>query len=93
MMRCILAVPTVLVALPLLIFSAQNSFAQHPKGIVLCIAGCSKSDKGCQDRCVPSRLKSDAKACIETCRQRAAEPDLIVEMSRCVSACLGTPTQ
>ena len=76
-----------------LTFSAQNSFAQHPKGIVLCIAGCSKSDKGCQDRCVPHGLGKGTKACIETCRQRASEPDLIVKMTGCVGTCVGAPTQ
>jgi hypothetical protein len=55
------------------------------------MAGCSKSDKGCQDRCIPHNLRSGARACIETCRQRAAEPHLVVEMSNCVSACLETP--
>ena len=74
-----------------LILSAQNSFAQHPKGIVHCMAFCSKSDHGCQDRCIPHGLRSDERACIETCRQRATGPHLFVELTRCVSACLGTP--
>ncbi len=73
--------------------SVQNALAQHPKGIVLCLAACSKSDKGCQDRCVPRALRAEARACIETCRQSAAVPDLVAEMTRCVSACGAAPTQ
>ena len=84
--------PVVLGSIVLLILSVQNASAQHPKGIVLCVAACSKSDKACQDRCVPRGQRTEAKACIETCRRRAAETDLIAEMTRCVSACVATPT-
>ena len=84
--------PVVFGSVVLLILSVQNASAQHPKGIVLCVAACSKSDKGCQDRCVPRGLRTEAKVCIETCRRRAAEPDLIAEMTHCVSACVATPT-
>lgn len=68
---------------------AQNAFAQEAKGVVLCLAACSKSDKGCQDRCVPSGVGSKGTACIEKCRRRASEPDLVVKMTKCVNVCLG----
>ncbi len=67
--------------------------AQSPKGMALCLAGCAKSDKGCQDRCVPARdLGTEARACIASCRQRASEPDVVVEMTTCLSACFGGVT-
>ena len=85
--------PVVFGSILLLILSAQTAFAQHPRGIVLCEVACLKFDKACQGRCLPRGLRAEAKACIETCRRRAAEPDLIPEMTRCADACLGTPTQ
>jgi hypothetical protein len=85
--------PVVFGSIMLLLLGAENAFAQHAKGIVLCEAACSKFDKACQGRCLPRGLRAEVKACIETCRQRAAEPDLIPEMTRCVSACLSPPTQ
>ncbi len=89
-MRFMTGTVAVLVAFLLAGAGVQRSYAQDPKGIVLCIAGCSKSDKGCQDQCIPSRgLRSGAKACIETCRRDASEPDLVVGLTRCISLCLG----
>ncbi len=85
--------PVVFGSIVLLILSAQNAFAQHPKGIVHCMAFCSKLDHGCQDRCIPHGLGSVERACIEACRRRAAEPDLLTKMTRCVSGCVTTPTQ
>ncbi len=92
-MRRSVAISAIFGAVASMTMIAQDAFAQHPKGIVICLAACSKSDKGCQDQCLPRGLSSGAKACVETCRQRAAEPDLVVEMTRCVSSCLGAPTQ
>ncbi len=68
---------------------AQNAFAQEAKGVVLCLAACSKSDKGCQDRCVPVGVGSKGSACIEKCRRRASEPDLVAKLTQCVNLCLG----
>jgi hypothetical protein len=67
-----------------------SASAQNPKGIVVCLASCAKSDKGCQDQCVPSQeVRAEARACIAACRQSASDPDLVVEMTGCVAACLG----
>ena len=66
-----------------------SASAQKAKGVVLCLAACSKSDKGCQDRCVPAGVGSKGSACIEKCRRRASEPDLVAKMTRCVNVCLG----
>lgn len=92
-MRRSVFAPAIFGAVALATFTAQSAFAQDPKGIVICLAACAKSDKGCQDQCLPRGLSTGAKACVETCRQRATEPDLVVEMTRCVSSCLKAPTQ
>jgi hypothetical protein len=39
--------PVVFGSIILLLLGAENAFAQHPKGIVLCEAACSKFDKAC----------------------------------------------
>src|SRR5271166_2205861 len=81
-----------LFAIVFMLFLATNidaAFAQKPGGIALCLAACAKSDKGCQDQCVPSstaRIRS--RACVEECRQQAADPDLLVKMSACIGVCL-----
>ncbi len=67
-----------------------DAVAQHAGGIAVCLAACTKSDKPCQDRCVPARsLQDAAKACIANCRNQVTGPDFIVEMTRCISSCLG----
>jgi hypothetical protein len=67
-----------------------NAVAQHAGGIAICLAGCAKSDKACQDRCVPSQsLQDAAKACIADCRQKVGGPDFMVEMRQCLAGCLG----
>ncbi len=64
--------------------------AQHAGGITVCLAACAKSDKPCQDRCVPTRSIGDAaKSCIAGCRNQIAGSDFIVEMRRCIGGCLG----
>jgi hypothetical protein len=73
----------------LVVAGVQNAAAQEAKGVVLCLAACSKSDKACQDRCVPASVGSKGTACIEKCRRRASEPDLVAKMTRCVNVCLG----
>ncbi|MGB7918069.1 MAG: hypothetical protein WCF79_22705, partial [Rhodomicrobium sp.] len=64
----------------LVVAGVQNAAAQEAKGVVLCLAACSKSDKACQDRCVPASVGSKGTACIEKCRRRASEPDLVAKM-------------
>ena len=89
-MRNFIAAIAALGGLLLNVSTGDIAFAQDPKGIVVCLAACTTADKGCQDRCLPSRgMRSETKSCIEMCRQRASEPDLVVGMTRCVNRCLG----
>ncbi len=89
-MRNVLAATVIVLAATLPGAGLQSALAESPKGMVLCLAACAKSDKGCQDRCAPSAtVSTEAKACVSTCRQRASDPDLVVELTRCVSTCLG----
>jgi hypothetical protein len=83
------AIAAVLVINLLVAAGVQSASAQEAKGVVLCLAACSKSDKGCHDRCVPAGVGSKGSACIEKCRRRASEPDLVAKMTRCVNVCLG----
>ncbi len=91
-MQYLRAIAAVLVVQLLLIAGVQNASAEEAKGVVLCLAACSKSDKACQDRCVPANLGTNGPACIEKCRRRASEPDLVSKMTRCVNRCLGAVT-
>ncbi len=76
--------------LTLLVSDIDHVSAQHAGGIAVCLAACAKSDKPCQDRCVPMRSIGDpAKSCIADCRNQIAGPDFIVEMRRCIGGCLG----
>ena len=71
-----------------------NAVAQHAGGIALCLAACAKSDKACQDRCVPARSLQDAvKACIADCRNQVTGPDFMLEMRRCIGGCLGETSE
>ncbi len=88
-MKYFRAIAAVLVSQLLVVADVQSASAQEAKGVVLCLAACSKSDKGCQDRCVPAGVGSTGTACIEKCRRRASEPDLVSKMTRCVNLCLG----
>jgi hypothetical protein len=89
-MRRYLIVITAIGISSLIITTGETAFAQDAGGIVLCIAACSKADKGCQDRCLPARgMRGETKSCIEGCRQRASEPDLVVGLTKCVNRCLG----
>ena len=68
----------------------QGAIAQHAGGIAICLAACAKSDKPCQDRCIPSRsLQDTAKACIADCRDKVVGRDFMVEMRQCIAGCLG----
>lgn len=49
---------------------AQNASAQEAKGVVLCLAACSKSDNGCQDRCVPSGVGTGSRRQNDEVRER-----------------------
>jgi hypothetical protein len=70
-------------------FSMGPIWAQDAGGISQCLAGCAKSDKPCQDHCVPaSAMNVPARACVETCRFTAAEPDLLVRLKACIGTCL-----
>jgi hypothetical protein len=82
-------IAAVLVIHSLLAAGVQSASAQEARGVVLCLATCSKSDKACQDRCVPASVGSKGTACIEKCRRRASEPDLVIKITRCVNVCLG----
>ena len=89
-MRRFLAIVAAFGISSLIACTGDVAFAQDPRGIVVCLVGCSKADKGCQDRCLPSRgMRWETKSCIETCRERASEPDLVVGMTECVNRCLG----
>jgi hypothetical protein len=83
------AIAAVLLIHSLLVAGVQSASAQEAKGVVLCLAACSKSDKACQDRCIPAGVGNKGTACIEKCRRRASEPDLVAGMTRCVNVCLG----
>jgi hypothetical protein len=70
--------------------STQGAIAQHAGGIAICLAACAKSDKPCQDRCIPGRsLQDTAKACIADCRDKVVGRDFMVEMRQCIAGCLG----
>jgi hypothetical protein len=70
--------------------SAGQAIAQHAGGITVCIAGCAKSDKPCQSRCIPTpSLNESAKACIADCRDKIVSGDFMVEMRQCIAGCLG----
>ena len=72
----------------------HSSLAQNAKGISLCLAACSKSDKPCQDQCAASRrIHESAKACILGCRNEAGSTDLLVNMTKCIGGCLNEVTE
>jgi hypothetical protein len=63
--------------------------AQHAGGITQCLAGCAKSDKPCEDHCVPAgRITAKAHSCIVACRHSAREPDLVFHLHACINDCL-----
>ena len=52
-MRQILYAMSAVALLPIIL--TGNVSAQHAGGIAVCLAGCAKSDKGCQDHCIPGQ--------------------------------------
>ncbi|QXX74028.1 hypothetical protein [Methylovirgula sp. HY1] len=63
--------------------------AQDAGGMAQCLVGCAKSDKACQDRCIPSsRLTARTHACVSRCRRNAKDPDLLVNLKACIGKCL-----
>lgn len=72
------------IALPL---GSTAVSAQDAGGIAQCLVGCAKSDKPCQDSCVPI-VGANAHACLENCRRHAKEPDLVVNLKACIGQCL-----
>ncbi len=81
------------VLLAIVVYEIGSVSAQHAGGIAVCLAACAKSDKPCQDRCVPTRSVGDAaKSCIAGCRNQITGSDFIVEMRRCIGGCLGENT-
>lgn len=66
-------------------------FAQHAGGIAQCLVGCAKSDKPCQDRCVPSsKISARTHACLTDCRRSAKDPDLLANLKACIGSCLSS---
>ncbi len=63
--------------------------AQDAGEISQCLTACAKSDKPCQDCCVPaSAIIVTGRACLETCRFTARAPDQMVNLKACIGACL-----
>jgi hypothetical protein len=63
--------------------------AQDAGGLTQCLVGCAKSDKPCQDRCIPSpAIGARAHACLASCRRDAKDPDLVPRLRACVARCL-----
>ncbi len=85
LIRCTISAVALLSAI-----AVQDAVAQHAGGIAICLAACAKSDKPCQDRCIPSRsLQDTAKACIAGCRDKVVGRDFMMEMRQCIAGCLG----
>ena len=63
--------------------------AQDAGGTAQCLVGCAKSDKPCQDSCVPSAIVDvRAHACLAHCRRSAKDPDLVLNLKACIGRCL-----
>jgi len=65
------------------------AIGQHAGGIAQCLFGCARSDKPCQDSCIPATaMSTKAHACITNCRSEARDEDLMVRLKACIGGCV-----
>ncbi len=80
-------VSLIVVPLVTLVLGGVPVSAQDAGGIAQCLVGCAKSDKPCQDSCLPAATAS-AHACLALCRRKAKNPDLVIHLKLCIGQCL-----
>jgi hypothetical protein len=76
------------VAIALTLPGASTAAAPHAKGMALCYLYCSKSERACQDRCVPRGLSHETKICITRCHEQPPSKNPIEHLSACFAGCL-----